>query len=122
MSWAWKILWYFIKRRAKARLLWKVQRQALKIYLQTLQVTRKLIIVALLCFFVLQGIVIAGVGALVTGVWMLEMDPQTKLQILFFTFLSMLIVPIVLLCWFLSEGFWYRISGAEKLVESLRTK
>jgi hypothetical protein len=122
LNWALKILWYFLKRQAKTRLLWKTKRQALVIYLQTLQVTRKLVITALLCFFVLQGIVIAGVGALVTGVWLLEIEPEVKLQILFATFASMLIVPTVLICWFLSERFWFRISGAEKLVESLRTK
>lgn len=122
MNWIVKILWMIIRNRAKARLMLSMRRQGVIAYLRTLQLTRKLIALALLSFFFLQSIVLAGVGALVTGVWLLDLDPQAKLMTLFCVFTALFLFPIAGLIWLLSESLWYRVSGAKKLVEDLQSK
>jgi len=122
LNWIVKILWMIIRNRAKARLMLSMRRQGVIAYLRTLQLTRKLIALALLSFFFLQSIVLAGVGALVTGVWLLDLDPQAKLMTLFCVFTALFLFPIAGLIWLLSESLWYRVSGAKKLVEDLQSK
>lgn len=122
MSWALRILWWVMGLEAKRRLVVQAKRQGIIAYLKVLQVSRRLLLAILLGFLFLQLIMLAGVGALVTGVWLLELEPQIKLQILFWSFLFLFLVPVGLLGFLFSEHLWYRASGAEKMVDDYLVK
>ncbi len=117
-----RFIWFFIRRQAQVRFLLGLKRKSVAAYLRAVQITRQLVILGILGFVVLQSVVIAGFAALVTGVWLLDFEPETKLTILFCVFVAMFTLPLLVLSQLLSEKRWYRASGAEKLVEDLQAK
>jgi hypothetical protein len=84
-----------------------------------MQGTRHALLAALLTFFFLQTIVFAAGGALVTGFWLWDYDLHLKLQLAFGICLGMFFLPVLLLAVIFSERLWYRVSGAEKMVNEI---
>ena len=97
----------------------QAKRKGVAVYLRVLQGTRRMIIAALLLFFFLQVIVLAGAGAVVTGLWLWDYDPHLKMQIAFGICLGMFLLPVLLLMVGLSQRLWYKYSGAAKMVDEL---
>jgi len=105
---------------AKMRFLREAKKMGTLAYLRALQGSRRLAIAALGAFLVLQFMVLAAFGALVTGFMLWDQDYTFKLQVLFAIFAGMFALPASLLVILFSERLWYRASGAEKLVDDLR--
>src|SRR5690606_25698627 len=89
-------------------------------YLRALQGSRLVLVAGLLAFFILQFMILAAFGALITGFMLWDQDQGFKLQILFGIFTGMFALPALVLAIVLSERFWYKYSGAAKLVEEIR--
>lgn len=119
MGWIRKIFSYFLSQMAAQYAIGQVKRKAILVYLKTLQAMRKSILLGLLIFCFIQMMVIGFFGSVVTAIFLLPQDTDTKLYILlgFFGFLFM--IPFVGLCIMLSEKMWYRFSGTEKLLEKI---
>ena len=119
MSLLLRIVWLIIGHRAKLKMVTEAKRHGVIAYLKLLQGSRHALIGLLVVGFVLQLMILSFVGVLVTGVWLLELETQTKLFVLFGVFASLFCIPAALLAYVLSERVWYKASGAEKIVESL---
>lgn len=70
----------------------------------------------LAAFLMLQIMVLAGFGTLITGFMLWDTDQTFKLQLLFGIFLGLCGLPALALAVLFSERLWYKLSGAEKLV------
>lgn len=119
MSWLIKIGWFLYTRHLENRLVSNVKRQSVMAYLRILQSSRFFFIGALASFLLLQIMILAGFGALITGFYLIDYDYQRKLEILFVLFLLIFIIPLGCLIWLFNERLWYRLSGAQKLVEEM---
>jgi hypothetical protein len=119
LSWILRLFWYFAARYIKGQAVLRAKRKGLIAYINALQGVRRVLLAALLGFFVLQTIVFAGIGALVTGVLLLNLDPRTTLIVLCSVFTAAFLIPVIALAILFSERFWYKMSGAEKMVEEL---
>lgn len=119
MSLLLRIVWLIIGHRAKLKMVTEAKRHGVIAYLKVLQGSRRALVALLVAGFILQLMILSFVGALVIGVWLLELEAQTKLIVLFGIFASLFSIPAALLAYVLSERVWYKASGAEKIVESL---
>ena len=119
MSWLWRLAWFLFKGYAQKQALSRAKRKGVIFYLKFLNGTRHALILTLIGILVLQVIVLAGIGALVTGVWLLDLDTNTKLWILFGTFSTIFLLPVLGAAFALNERVWYKATGANKLVEDL---
>lgn len=120
MNWIWQTIWFFLKRYVKGQAISQARRQGVIAYLHALQGTRHFLIAMLLGFFAFHFIVLAGVGALVTGLLLFDIELHTILVLLFCIFSAMFFIPVGFLCLAFSERAWYKFSGAEKMVEDLK--
>lgn len=118
----WRTVWFFFRRYLEGKAITRVKRQGVIAYIHALQGTRHALLAIVIGFFVFHFIVLAGIGALVTGMFMMNLEIETILTILFCIFSLMFFVPVGFLCFALSERMWYRYSGAEKMVEKLRAE
>lgn len=110
-----------VRQYGKARLLSEARKRGTLTYLRTVQTVRRLLLAALIGLLVLQAMIMAAFGALVTGFMLWDADHALKLQILFGIFLGITLVPLGILVVLFSERLWYRLSGAERMVENLRS-
>lgn len=115
-----RLLLSLIRHQAKLRFLNEVKKTGTIAYLRAVNGSRRFLIGALAAFVLLQFMVLAGFGALVTGFMLWEADQTLKLQILFAIFLGMFGIPALLIVFLFSEKLWYKASGAEKLVNAIR--
>lgn len=120
MNWLIKLLLMFLGAEVKKTVVREVKRKGVIAYLRTLQGTRRFVILCLAAFLFLQVMVCSGFGALVTGFLLWDYDFAIKIEILFGVFLGLFAFPLIALLVIFSERFWYKTSGAERLVESLR--
>lgn len=118
-SFLWRIALQLFQQYAKKRLFSVAKRQGVIIYLRVLKVTRLLLLAAMASFLFLQVMVMGFFGSLVTGFYLWDHDPRAKMEILFGIFLGMFVLPALLLIVGFSERFWYKASGAQKLVEEV---
>lgn len=98
----------------------EVKRKSVIAYLRALQGSRRFVLVGLAGFVFLQIMILAGFGALVTGFLLWDYDFSAKIEILFGVFAGLFAFPFIALLIVFSERFWYKISGAESLVDNLR--
>lgn len=117
MRWVRKLFTYFLGQVAYQYAFGQVKKKALLLYLKTLQATRRSIIVGLAIFFILQLMIFGFLGAIITAVWLLPEDVNTKLYILLGFFGFLFLIPLIGLCIFLSERVWFRASGAEQMLK-----
>lgn len=119
MKWILRLGWLFLGQHLQNRAVDHAKRQGVKAYLQVLQASRRMLVLTLAGFIVLQTMILAGFGALVTGMLLWDHDLQGKLQILFGVFMGMTVLPFLALLILASERVWYKASGAEKMVNGL---
>lgn len=118
MSWIKKFLAYFLGQAAYQYTFGQIKKRATLIYLKTLQAARRSLILTISVFFILQMMVLSFLGLVITGVWLMPLDDtQTKLYILFSFFGFAFFVPLIGLCFLLSDRVWFRLSGAEQLLK-----
>lgn len=110
----------FLRHQAKLRIVAQAKKTGTLAYLRAVQGTRRAMAAALLAFFMLQFMVLAAFGALITGFMLWEADQYFKLQILFAIFLAVAGIPALVLAVLFSERLWYKFSGAKKMVDGLR--
>lgn len=101
------------------RLVRVLRQRGLLAYLRVLQTSRYFLIGALATFLLLQMMILAGFGAIVAGFLLLDYDFERKLQILLIVFSTLFALPFLgLLCLF-NQRLWYRVSGAQKMMNDL---
>jgi hypothetical protein len=115
----WRLVLMLIRHQAKLRLLTEVKKKGAIAYLRAVNGSRRFLIGALVAFILLQFMVLAGFGALITGFMLWEADHALKLQILFGVFVGLFSVPALFLSFLFSERLWYKASGAEKIIDAV---
>ncbi|HMN68848.1 MAG TPA: hypothetical protein PKC28_09955 [Bdellovibrionales bacterium] len=120
MNWIAQFILTFFVGRVKARFMSEAKRRGVVLYLRALNGTRRGIILALLGAILLQAMVLAGFGMMITGVLLLDYDFVLRLEILFGIFVGMFTLPALVLTVVLSERAWYKASGAERMIDDLR--
>lgn len=111
-----RLVFLLIRHQAKLRFLAKAQKTGTLAYLRVLKGSRRVLMALLGAFLMLQIMVLAAFGSLVTGFLLWDAEPHFKLQILFGIFLALCGLPVLVLGFLFSERLWYKVSGAEKLV------
>ena len=119
MSWLRKLFSYFLGQMAYQYAFGRVKRKAVLIYLKTLQAMRRSLMVALVIFCFLQLMIFGFLGVVVTMIWLLPQDTNTKLYILLCFFGFIFLIPLMAVCFVLSERLWFRLSGVEKLLKEI---
>lgn len=122
MNWLWRLIFFVIGQRAKLRLLREAKRQGVIAYLRLLQGTRRVLVVALAAFLIVQLMLISFVGTVVCAVWLWDTDLQLKLQVLCGIFATLFTLPFIGLLVLFNERLWYQASGAQKMVENIQRK
>jgi hypothetical protein len=117
MSWKTDLLYSAIRTFLYQKALQRVKQKGLLVYLKTLQVLRKSLALSLLVFFTLQLMLVGFVGSLTIGIWLIPTTPETKLWILLATFGTLFLIPALILTYILSEKFWFKASGAQKIIK-----
>lgn len=122
LSWslAGRAVWFFLRRYIEGQAITRAKRQGVIAYIRAVQGTRRTLLTLVITFFAFNLTILSGVGALVTGMFLLNLETRTILTVLFGIFAFLFFVPIIFLCLAFSERAWYRYSGAEKMVENLR--
>jgi hypothetical protein len=115
----WRLILMFLRHRAKMMVVAKAKKAGTLAYLRAVQGSRRALMLALAAFLLLQTMLLAGFGALVTGFMIWDTDPAFKWPLLFGIFLGMFALPALALVVLFSERLWYRASGAKKMVDSL---
>lgn len=110
---------FLIQNIGSAYLGRKLKKQGILIYLKTVQGFRKGISGALLFFIFLQLMIFGFVGAAACGFFLWSADLETKLWTFFGVCSALFVIPGLLLVFFLSERFWFKASGAEKMLQDL---
>jgi hypothetical protein len=122
MPWILRLVWLFVGQHMKKRMIKSAKRQGVLAYIQVLQASRRLVILALVGFFVLQTMVLSFFGALIAGFMLWNGEFEFKMELLFGIFLGMLALPAIGLLVLISERVWYKASGAEKMVNEVTDK
>ena len=120
MTWILRILIFFLGEFVKGRMVLRAKRRGVVTYLKALQGSRRILLIAVSVFFVFNVVALAGIGTFVTGVMLLDLDQRQKLWILFGVFAALFFIPVIALVIAFNERVWYKMSGAEKMVEDLR--
>jgi hypothetical protein len=107
------LLGSFIERLAMQQF----RKRAVLIYLKTLQAMRRSLLISFGVFIAVQMMVIGLFGAIITLIWLCpDIEPRTRLWILLGFFAFSFIVPLVSLFLVFSEKLWYKLSGAEEML------
>jgi hypothetical protein len=120
LNWLVQLVLMYIGQRAKLRVVREVKRHGVLAYLKVVQGSRRALLGVLLALFVFQLMMTALVGTLVCGVLILDLDFQLKMQILFGGFAALFLIPAITLVVVFSERFWFKASGAERLMREVR--
>lgn len=114
-----KFLLFVLKSLIYQTALLKLRRKGILFYLKALQAIRKSLVAFIFLFFALQMMVLGFAGALVSGIWLLPIeDNQTRLWLLFSASAAFFLIPLLLICVFLSEKNWYKASGAKEMMQA----
>lgn len=117
MSWVFSLLSYVLRGYIYRFTMKSLRKKGLLIYLKFLQILRKSLLLAAVIFFALQMMLFGFMGALVSGIWLLPFEStEAKLTVLFVLFSLMFLVPFSCLFFLFSERLWYKVSGAEQLI------
>lgn len=69
---------------------------------------------ALLGLVFAQLAVFALLGSIISGLFLIPIDPRTRLWILFGVLTTIWLLALVVVAYLLSERVWLRVSGAKK--------
>lgn len=120
MSKASKFFSFFFKQITYQYAIKRVQKKMLLIYLKTLRSMRTSLLVAFAAFFILQLMCMGFVGASVTAIWLYPTaDLDSKLYLFLCFFIALFLVPALGLVILFSDRFWFRLSGAQKMMTDL---
>jgi hypothetical protein len=119
VKWVLRFLWMMWARQTGRRALNKAKAKGVLVYLKTVSVTRKTVIVVLLATVAIHIFLMATVGLIVTSVLLFKPDSVSALEILFFGFAGTVGLFLLATGYLLSQGLWYRFSGAQKLVQDI---
>lgn len=120
MKWLRRLALLWLKGVAKRGALNAVKRRGVLVYLRALDGTRRAMILAIVVFCLLQLMILALAGAVVSGVLLLDVDFDTKMRVLFYACLALFGLPACALGYLLSARVWFRHSGAERMIEDLK--
>lgn len=120
MNWIFRFLFMIIGAQVKKSVVHEAKRKGVVAYLRVLQGSRLFFVVCLAAFLILQAMMISFFGLLVTGLLLWDHDFAAKIEILFYIFLALFSVPFLVLIVITSERFWYKMSGAARLVDDLQ--
>lgn len=120
MKWLIKLLLMFLGAQVKKGVVHEAKRKGVLAYLRVLQGSRRFLVISLATFLILQAMMLSFFGLLVTGFMLWDHDFAAKIEILFYIFLGFFSVPFLVLVVITSERFWYKMSGAARLVEDLQ--
>lgn len=119
MKWLLRFIWMFWMRQQGRRAVHKVKAQGVLVYLKTLSMTRKTLIVVILATVFMHLFLMACVGLIVTSILLYKEDMHSGLQMLFYGFGAAVALFLFVGTLLLSQSLWYRFSGAKKLVQDL---
>jgi hypothetical protein len=117
MNWLIDLLIYFLRAVLYKQAVRRAKVRGVLLYLKTLQIARLSLMGLLAIFVVMQLLIFGFFGAVITGVWLLPQDENIKLWILFGVFTLFCLITSGFLLFAFSEKIWYRLSGAEEMVE-----
>jgi hypothetical protein len=86
------------------------------IYLRFLQGVRQTLRGAIAIFVVLQLMVMGFIGCIVSGVLLIPINTETKLWIFFGLSAAFFVIPLAFLLFVFSEKLWFKMSGAQEIV------
>lgn len=98
----------------------EIRRKSTLAFLKALQVVRKSFLGIFFMITLFQLMVIGFVGSVygLIFIWP-ELEPSTRLYILFGTSLMFFLVPFSIFMLLLSDKIWFRASGAEKMLKGI---
>lgn len=96
----------------------KIKRHSLLVYLRALQKVRKGLMGALLGLIFAQLAVFALLGSIISGLFLIPVDPHTRLWILFAVLTTIWLLAAIVVAYLLSERVWLRASGAKQYLHS----
>jgi hypothetical protein len=89
------------------------------IYIKTLQVARKSLAGALLVFVLLQFLVSGFFGAVISIIFLLPNDLETKLYLLLILCTGIFAMTLLGFIYVMSERVWYKAAKVDALLEEL---
>ncbi|MGK2913029.1 MAG: hypothetical protein ACSLE5_00975 [Porticoccaceae bacterium] len=95
------------------------KRESVLAYIKFLRAMRKGVASYLLALLFLHALIIGFFGSSVVIVFLATEDPRTRLWALLAIFVAAFLVPLVAIAYLLSERVWFKLSGAEKQVDSV---
>lgn len=117
LTWLWRIFWIFYAPKLRQRASRSFRRRGLLVYLRTLDTTRRMLIVVLLASFAFHLFLLSAIGAVITGVLLLNKDSNAGLEILFGAFAGIFFAGLVGATILLSSRLWFKASGAKSMME-----
>jgi len=113
------ILTWLLPLLIKARAMRHARRRGTLVFLKTLEGVR-LSLAGLIAVFIVLQFLSTGFFVMVgAGLWLLPIELDYKMWSLLGLGVMLFFVPLMALIYFLSGRFWYRASGAEKMVNTL---
>lgn len=122
MSWVFEIASFLVRGFLYRQAVRQAEKKAILFLLKALQAARMSLAAALAVFFIIQLMIFGLVGAAIAGLWLTSWELETKLWVLFGVSITLFAVPLIGFFVFFSERVWYRLSGAQSLVDSLDKK
>lgn len=111
------VVYYLLKTVGLSILEKKIKRKGLLFYLKAVEGVRRSLIGLLLLSVLIQMMVIGLIGSIIGGVMLLPtIDPMYRNWILLGVFGALFFVPFIIFLIAFSERLWFKVSGAEKLL------
>ena len=114
-----KIIWFFKKYLEGQRLLAKVKKRGLLLYLKSIRLARASLIGLLIVIFSFQLALFSFIGMVMAGIYLIPVDTEMKIWIFLGTCSTIFIVTVSIMAYALSEKTWLKRSGAIELLAKL---
>lgn len=105
--------------KAKRQALFQARKKGVKAYLHLLQGVRVSAIGLITALIILQFIGIGLAMMVGAGIFLSPLEMETKLWIAFGVGCGLFLIPVIGLCVLLSQRLWYKVSGAQSMVNEL---
>lgn len=114
-AWWLRLLLRLVRKDVQRRL----RVEALRAYLKALMAVRGALVAILVVIFLFQMMAV-GLFTLISAlVFWLPMEPALRLVVGLSVGCLFFVLPVILLLYFTSERFWYRVSGGERFFDDL---
>ncbi len=108
-----KLLSFFLTLLQGHRLIKDCKKQAILLYLKSLQAARTSIIGVLFLVFAFQIFIVSLIGLVLTGLYLSPLEHEAKVWVLFGLCAFIVLFVILLLSYALSERTWLKKSGVD---------